>query len=86
MRFYFEPNKHETREDFVIIEEEDKDNQDVARLDVYGKMIFKMSEQALTYEIFKLDRKPNSYEEFKGNLHASVPNLTPASSESFESL
>ena len=47
-------------------------------------MIFEISEQALTYEVFKINHKPESYSEFANSLFLDVENITPANSEIVE--
>lgn len=84
IKVYFEPSYIETREEFIEIQDSDKDTQSNAKVDVDGKMVFKYSEDSLVYEIYKLNQKPKSYYDFKDALYADVSNNTPANSEVFE--
>jgi len=84
MQIYFEPYLHETRENFIPINDFDLEEQQDAKMDHDGKMIFEISEQALTYEVFKINHKPESYSEFANSLFLDVENITPANSEIVE--
>jgi hypothetical protein len=84
IKVYFEPNKHETRQFFIPLMESDIELQNNSVLDNDGKTIFKLSEQPLSYEIYKLNHKPKAYDDFKDSLFMSVENSSPANSEVVE--
>ena len=84
IKVYFEPNPHEIALPFIPLIETDTDTQSSAVLDEEGKMVFKLSEQPLSYEIYKLNHKPKSYDDFKDSLFMDVENTSPANSEVVE--
>jgi len=87
MRFYFEPSHHEEAEVFIPIESADLEAQLYAEDDksvLEKKIVFRPNPDFLTYEIYKLNQKPKSYQDFRGSLYADVSNNTPANSEVFE--
>ena len=87
LRFYFEPGYHEEAEVFIPIESSDPETQLFAEEDkstLMKKLLFKPNRDFLSYEIYKLNQRPMSYEDFRGSLFANVVNRTPANSETFE--
>jgi hypothetical protein len=84
IKVYFEPQAHEIVEHFVPINDLDNEHQMHSIKNSDGKIVFKPSEQPISYEIFKLNHKPKSYNDFNGSLFMSVENRTPANSEVVE--
>jgi hypothetical protein len=84
MRFYFEPSVHEEREQFLPILESDSQSMSMAKKDIMGKTIFRLNQDVLTYQIFKLNNKPKSYDDFVNALAADVIGTDKSSSEVYE--
>ena len=84
IRFYFEPSVHEEREQFLPILESDSQSMSMAKKDIMGKTIFRLNQDVLTYQIFKLNNKPKSYDDFVNALAADVIGTDKSSSEVYE--
>ena len=81
IRIYFEPDFHETRENFIQILESDSQNQSYAMRDEEQKIIHRLGKDFLNFQIFKLNKKPSSYEDFSNSLYAEVIGTDRSSSE-----
>jgi hypothetical protein len=84
MRFYFEPSIHEERANFLPIQESDSQFMLMSKKDNDEKTIFRLSQDVLTYQIFKLNNKPKSYNDFSNALVADVAGSDQSSSEVYE--
>jgi len=81
IRIYFEPDFHATRESFVEILESDSENQSFAMRDNEHKVIHRLNKDFLNFQIFKLNKKPTSYDDFSNSLYAEVIGADISSSE-----
>ena len=75
---------HEEREQFLPILESDSTSMSMAKKDIMGKTIFRLNQDVLTYQIFKLNNKPKSYDDFVNALAADVIGTDKSSSEVYE--
>ena len=84
MRFYFEPSIHEERANFLPILESDMESMINAKIDNEEKIIFRLNKDPLTYQMFKLNNKPKSYDDFANALAVDVVGSDISSSETYE--
>ena len=84
MRFYFEPGLHEKREAFVPVLDSDSGVISSSKKDDNGDTIFKYSEEAIDYQIFKMNQRPNSIDDFKDKFFDQTINNTISNSENYE--
>lgn len=84
IRIYFEPNFHETAENFIEILESDFENQLKAMKDNLGRTKYKLGKDFLDFQIFKSTKRPTSYRDFENSLFAIVAGTDRSSSEIFE--
>ena len=84
MRFYFEAGLHEKRETFVPVLESDTQAMLFSKKDNDGNTIFKYSEEPLNYQIFKMNQRPSSIDDFKNNFFDQTINSTLSNSENYE--
>ena len=84
MRFYFEPSIHEERANFLPILESDTESMINAKIDNEEKIIFRLNKDPLTYQMFKLNNKPKSYDDFANALAVDIVGSDISSSETYE--
>ena len=84
IRFYFEPGVHEMRQKFIRLLGSDNLVANNMLQDDDSNVIFKPSEGALTYQIFKLNEKPKRLIDFANGFYDETANITPASSEVYQ--
>jgi hypothetical protein len=84
IRFYFEPSIFDTREDFIQLQESDLNTQISAKKDNEDKTIFRLGQDNLIYQIYKLNQKPKSYSDFADALHTEIIGADRSSSEVYE--